>query len=221
MTILITVAVLLLLLIALVFFLNVRVFLKYNTETGKFHVSLRVLFVTVDIYPRKPKPEKTGKQKKKKAKKKRKLQHNQDYKKAEQHAKRVSDGEKIPVSHKVHEFTELLKMISIKLRELVPGVFGAITLEVRKLYISVGGEDAAAAAVGYGAVCGTLQTLFAVENQCKKIKFGEDIYVGVDYISGKIKADFEISLKIRAIKVLAALYRAEDAYYSYKAGLDD
>lgn len=219
---LIIVAVVLLLIVALVFFLTVRLFVKYNSENGELVLFAKVLFFKIGIFPKKEssvshKPKK----KRNKKKKRKKLIKESDLKKASEHAEAASEKKKSSVSDKVHNLSELLKMIAIKLKELVPGILSSLTLEVKRLHVAVGGDDAAQAAVGYGVFCGALQTLLAVENECKKIKFYDDIYVGVDYTSGKISADIEIALKIRVYKVLAALYRAEDAYYSYKAGLDD
>lgn len=212
MTVFIIIALVIAALFLLVFFLKCGVVFLYNSEKGSFSIWLKVLFLKIPLFPRK----KTKKHKKpKKTKKQKHIITAQNPK------SRKTEEKKEPISEKAKKLSEFLKMISVKLSELIPGVFGALSLDVKKLHIVVGGaDDAAKAAVSYGVLCSAAQTVFALENQFPKGKFKtEDIYIDVDYLLQGVYADFEIELGVRAIKVLAALYKAEDAYYSYKNNL--
>ena len=196
----------------LIFFLKCGVVFRYNSENRDFSVYLHILFLKIRVFPQNSK---------KKAKKPQKTKKAKHIAPAQKQNAQQPDAKKENLSDKTKKLSEFIKMLSIKLSELIPGIFGALSLDIKKLHIVVGGaDDAAQAAVSYGAICAAAQTVFALENGLSKGKFKtDDIYLDVDYLLSGLYADFEIELGIRAIKVLSALYRAEDAYYSYKNNL--
>lgn len=212
MTALIIIAAVLVLLFVFVFFLKCGIVFRYNTEKGDFSVYLRVLFLRIPLFPRKES------KKTKNISKTKKPKHITTPKETKS---QQSEPQKQTLSEKAKKLSRLIKMLSVKLSKLVPGVFGALSLDVKKLHIVVGGaDDAAQAAVSYGALCAAAQTVFALETQFSKGRFVTgDVDIDVDYLLSGFFADLEIVLGVRAIKVISAIYLAEDAYYTYKNNL--
>ena len=216
------ICIVLLLLIILFFTLNLKIWLKYSTVSGKFNADLSVLFVRVPLYPSNSKTNKKIKTKKKKKTSsgiaRRKIKDNLDT--VSQKGKAASENsEGGSPGQKAGQIVELIKHLCISLRELAPGILDASTLEIKQLDICVGAEDAADAAINYGIICGGAEMLMAFEHDCKKLIVSESPDISVDFLSPKSKAQLEMVLTVRAYKALLALYRAEDAYYTYQAGL--
>lgn len=208
----------------LVFTVNVKITLKYSTETGNFSAVAGVLFLKFPLYPPKEKKKKSKNKKEKKKTEKTKPSVGKVRKDLDTAASRGRDAaentpQKEPLSQKAQRVAELIKHIAISLRELAPGVLSALTLDIKQLDICVGAEDAANAAVSYGAICGGVEMLMAVEKQCKKLVVSGSPNVQVDFTFPRIRAAAELVVSVRAYKVLFALYRAEDAYYTHRAGL--
>jgi len=205
----------------LLFTVNVKVGLRYSTVSGNFTADASVLFVRIPLHPQKS--TKSNKPKKKKsdskaARNRKKIKDNLETaaKKGREAAETQS---KQTLSQKASNLAGLIKHLCISLRELAPGIIDATTLDIKKLDVCVGAEDAADAAVNYGLICGGVEMLMAFEHECKKLVVSGYPYITVDYLSPKIQAEFELVLTVRAYKVLVALYRAEDAYYTYRAGI--
>lgn len=219
------VLVVLALIVLLIFTLNVKIGLKYSTVTGSFFADASVLFIHIPLYPpkknNKAKRKKQSKQKtknKKASRQKQKLKENLSTAAREGH-EAAENNRNESLSQKAHRLAGLFKHLAISLRELAPGILGAITLDIKKLDICVGAEDAADAAISYGVICGGVEMLMALENDCKKLVVSEAPNVVVDFTSPRIHAEAELIVSVRAYKILFALYRAEDAYYTYSAGL--
>ncbi|MBR5552395.1 MAG: hypothetical protein IKV98_00950 [Clostridia bacterium] len=201
----------------ILFLLVARVRIRFDTDTGVFGLSLKVLFLKFDILP--VNEEKKRKKLLKKAKKAKKITEKGDHlfpkkpkkqkatKKMAKNAADASDKTKT-FSEKLSAFRELFADICEKIRILVPGVFGALSLEIKKLDIVVGGEDAATAALRYGAVCGAIDGLYALGERTKKFDLSDEIYVACDYLEEKFRCEFDIVLKVRLIKIVFAALKA-------------
>lgn len=199
----------------LLFFLVCRLIFKYDSDTGEISLFFEALFVKFRIYPkdpvkaRKKKIKAELKKAKKRKKEKKKILRNglSDIAK-DAHA--VSDsGEKKPtLSEKASHLSEMLKKIAAKIRVLVPGIMRSISLEIRRLDIVVGGEDAAESAVSYGTVCAGVDMLFAIGEECRRFTVGDDVFVAIDYGGEKIRAEIELIIRVRAYKALIAVLRA-------------
>lgn len=75
-----------------------------------------------------------------------------------------------------------------------------------RLYISVGGPDAAQTAVRYGQVCAVVHGSLAALKHFMRISV-TDLQIGYDYLSGSIQQSFSFRLKLRLGRALGQLLR--------------
>ena len=75
-----------------------------------------------------------------------------------------------------------------------------------RLYISVGGPDAAQTAVRYGQVCAVVHGSLATLKHFMRISV-TDLQIGYDYLSGSIRQSFSFRLKLRLGRALGQLLR--------------
>ena len=87
-------------------------------------------------------------------------------------------------------------------------------IKVRRLVIIIGSEDAAATALLYGAVCGTVQCIIELLDNCFHTKFSKNAAVDVvpDFTSQKTAADVDITFSLRLWQILDMLIRTGAAY---------
>ena len=192
--------------LALVFlllvFLVCKVRFRFDTDTGVFALSVKVLFFNIKILPA------SNKKKRKKQKKGHAFaSREKKLDEMSESAKEACDKKKT-ASEKIEGFKKLVSSVCEKIKILVPGIFGALSLDIKRLDIAVGGEDAAKAAVNYGIVCACVEGLYAVGDQCKKLKVSDEVFVTVDYLEEKFACEFDIILKVRVFKVLTTVLRA-------------
>ncbi len=208
----------LLLLFLLIFFLTVKLVFEYDTDTGKILLYIKALFIKYTILPQDPikvRKKALKKQKKKENELKKKLAEkhkkelsftDEELKKLEADAKGASEAkdekEKVPFSERIKHFTELVGSVVGKVKVLAPAVLSAIKLEIKRLDVVVGGDDAANAAIAYGAVCAAIDALYAVGKNTKKLKISDKVFVAVDYSGEKFRADMAIALHVRVAKLI-------------------
>lgn len=164
------------------------------TYQGELTVRLRVLGIPIILTPR---PEKKPKKPKKKGKK----------------AKRRP--EKAKMSSKWQEIRSLLKEdgVGSTLRFLkdvaslagrtAKKALGAITVKELRLYLLIGGEDAATTAKRYGQVCGVLYpTLSLIENKVRVRR--RQVRVEPNFLMEKSAVAADIRLRISVWRLLGA-----------------
>lgn len=203
----------------IIFFLVCRMRLRYDTDCGELFLWLEAPFIKYRILPETP--ERARRKRIKKQKKQKKLEKKR--KKAEKRAavkKSLSDlgsdaeaasginEKKLSVSERAARLADMIGKIASKIKAAAPGIADSLSLDIKRLDIVVGGEDAADAAIGYGAVCGAVEMLLAVGNESEKLTVDEDIFVAVDYGGEPLRAEIEIILNIRVYKALFAVMRA-------------
>ena len=190
----------------LLYVLVCKVRLKYDTDTKEIVLSLKVFFVNIRLYPRKKKKTKLKKlgkfkSKTKKPKRTKKPKLSEKHNKPQKVKKQAEEPEAKTFSEKFSEACRKVKILS-------GGLFGALSLDIKRLDIVVGGVDAAQVAINYGIVCAAVETLYAVGKNTKKIKTFDEVFVAVDYLEPKVRAEVDAVLKVRAIKIVIAALRA-------------
>lgn len=87
-------------------------------------------------------------------------------------------------------------------------------INVRRLVIIIGSGDAATTAVIYGAVCGTVQCIVELFDNCFHTKFSKNAQVDVipDFTSTKTAADIDITFSLRLWQIFDMLTRTGAAY---------
>ncbi len=149
-----------------------------------FYLTFRFLFFRVKILPA---SEEKGEKKEKK---------NAPKSAAEQPGE--TKAEKNSVGDTLHALRLLLKLLG--------DFLGATRLRPCRLYVSVGGEDAAKAATTYGAFCAALGSMEAVFNESfRRVK--TDFRIGCDFQSPETQIVADIRARLRIFAVLGVLVR--------------
>lgn len=206
------------LIIALVMFLNTSIHIRSD---GALSLKIGVGIFKIPLYPKKEKKIKlsdykiekfrqsearlTEKEAKKKLKKKRKTE-----KKTETTEK---SGE-TAVTEKKSDVTELIDTVFTLVKVFLARFGRHLHIKVDRLVIIIGSEDAASTAIIYGAVCGAMQCLIELLDNCFHTKFSRnaEVFVSPDFTAEKTSADIDITFSLRVWQILDALIRTGFVY---------
>ncbi len=205
----------------LLFLLTAKIRFRFDTDTGVFGMSAKAFLFNINILPvnEKKKQKKDLKQARRLAKKIQKGKNGKDHlfvknkkiREAEsllaemqKNADTASDKKKT-FSEKIDSFKSLLTNICEKIKIIVPGTYNALSLDIKKLDIVVGAGDAAKTAISYGIVCAAVEGLYAVGKRSGKLKVGNKVFVGCDYLGESFRCEFDIVLKVRVFRLLPVL----------------
>ncbi len=213
-----------------------QVIVKYNNSLGDTEAILKLLFVRIRLFPTDKK--KATKKKRKKLKAERRKEARLREREAQSKAAFLLKGDdsssgtqarKNPMNskkskkrspaEKARRLAASIRLLCVKIRAAAPYLFSALSLDIKKLYISVGAQDAASCAISYGMICSALELLYQFEDELSHFSISEDVSVDVDFFSTEIDAEFEIVLKITLRKVLIALYRWFKTSITAKIGI--
>lgn len=208
MTIFLSILGVLLLIILGIMLLRVHVIIEADTSARVF---LKILFIKIQLYPKSPKalkikdysPDRIAKRDakaKKKADEKLKKKAKKEQKKKEAEAKNKQgsqDSKKKKLS--LSDITELVSLV-LELVKTFFSKFGQrLRLDLTKIHITIGAEDAAKTAIAYGAVsagvsylCEYLDSLFTI-----RPKGNKDIVVNADFLSEKTSLDITVSASLK------------------------
>ena len=179
--------------LALILFSPVKI--RVFTANG-VNVTARYLIFKRELYPAPPKKEKKKKPKEQKKKEKPKKEQTADFSN---------------VLSQLKELTEILKKLLVKLKK-------RLRITLRKLYITVGSDEAAKTAMIYGAVCVACDELLETMKRFLKFKIKGDDAVGVnaDFTSEKISAETDAEFSMSVISALTIVLPALAEYTKQK-----
>ena len=179
--------------LALILFSPVKI--RVFTLNG-VNVTARYLIFKRELYPAPPKKEKKKKPKEQKKKEKPKKEQTADFSN---------------VLSQLKELTEILKKLLVKLKK-------RLRITLRKLYITVGSDEAARTAMIYGAVCVACDELLETMKRFLKFKIKGDDAVGVnaDFTSEKISAETDAEFSMSVISALTIVLPALAEYTKQK-----
>ena len=178
----------------LVLSIPVKISLAYD---DKIHLTIKYLFIKLNILPMGPKKEKAPKPKK------------------EPKPKAEKPKDETPKEKKPNPILEMVKangydgmMLVIKNLGSVLGVYGgkifkSIVFDEIDVYISVGTGDAASTAIKYGETCQKVYPVFGFicsNNLVKKY----DILVEPDFLANKTENEFFIDMSLTIRKIINA-----------------
>lgn len=205
--------------------LSINIILQYSDE---FALKIRVLFITIRIIPRNKKirPEKSlpeyVEKRERKAALKEKKKEEKKRKKAEKEKKKSGregsekNGQGQPKKKKsAGDIFEMVKDILSSIFSKLPKY---LKVRIKKLYVSVGTDDAAKTAIVYGSTMAALPNLLEFINEHAVLKqYGENaISIVPNFISGKVDADIDIRLSIRIWQAVSIGLGALFAYLRHK-----
>ena len=181
-------------LFVLILSIPVKVSLSFD---NKIHLSVKYLFIKLDILPTGPKKEKAPKPKK------------------EPEPKPEKPADETPKEKKPNPIVEMVKangydgmMLVIKNLGRVLGIYGgklfkSIVFDEIDVYISVGTGDAASTAIKYGETCQKIYPVFGFicsNNIVRKY----DILVEPDFLANKTENELFIDFSITVRKIINA-----------------
>ncbi len=181
------------------------------TAKDDLKVTLRILFIKIPIHPKKASPKKllskeNGDRKSKSKKEKKAI------KIAKQAQNATSDKAK-----KKKSFSSLLRTIKLiggilwKIRKTFPE---HLRLTVSRFIVRVGGEDAAQAAIKYGAVSAAASFVFGAAEKFVDVKVPRkgQVLVTPDYLSPDFSYDIDLSISISVRSLLSLAIRLLHSY---------
>lgn len=211
---------------------RVGVILSYNTEkeTDALGVTVSYLFMRIKLLPnekkvklsdytykkvQKRKAKALFKEEKKKASKKDEQKEKKPNGKSDKNAKSAA----APTENKKTNVVKLLYDIKDLIFEVIKTFPTKLRLDISRLKLKIGCDDAAKTAITYGAVTeavGAIITLLESSPIKTKRGYGHEIMVTPDFLSGKIDADVKIKISIAPSAVLGIGLRFVFGFIKYK-----
>ena len=124
-------------------------------------------------------------------------------------AKKSGEKESAPAEKKPGDLLGTVRLVLAAAQGALPPlgkILSGFRLTDLRLYISVGGPDAAQTAVRYGQVCAVVHGSLATLRHFMRISV-TDLQIGYDYLSGSIRQSFSFRLKLRLGRALGQLLR--------------
>lgn len=192
------------------------------TADGDMICTLKILFFRLRLFPKAEKRLKLRDFKIKKFRKNRLKEEKKLLKHAEKKAKKqkkvTEKGEKAEQNpefrDEVHYYLELAKHM---LLEALKKFGRYLVITVRRLEITVSGDDPSRIALTYGYAVQTVAYIKELADSTLKTRYrGEqpNIFVGVDWLSGKSSVKLDISMKLRVWQIISVLFTALKGYIS-------
>lgn len=191
-----------LLLLFLITLIRVQVFMQYSDTVA---LSVKVLFVKIQLLPQK---EKKKKPKEKKPEKKKKPEEKKPKKEEEKKEKKPSYLTKLKEKKGLSGLISLFTSLAQIAVGMLKSIFSHIVIKKLDVGISLSGEDAASVAVNYGRVCSALYpavNVIAAATVCKDYNVVVEPVFDPDQPT-KVYADVHAYLRI--IFVLVAAIKA-------------
>lgn len=210
-----------LLVILLILFIPIRIRLKYTDELEVF---VPVLFFKIPIFPRKTKLKPMSKKKyekvlAKEAEKSTKKERDKVSKEKKKN-KPIKDAKKKKIS--LSDITSLVGEILDAVGAILSKVGGYLRVKIYALHILISSDDAAKTAITYGAVSGTLGTLFGIlEDRCH-IKYARNAEAGVscDYTCGSSELKCDVRFTFRIWQLISIAFNAFKKFISIKMKME-
>ena len=212
MEIFLTVLGILLLLICAIMFLRVSVIIEADESVRVF---LKILFIKIKLVPKErkkidPRDFEAKKFKRRQEKEKKKALAKQKSK-AKKDAKKKQKKELAKQQKKKMSVSEIMDIVGL-VSKLVGTFFvrfaKRLRLDLAKIHITVGGEDAASTAISYGVVCQGVAVIVELLDRITNVTPAKDkdIAVNVDFLSEKTKLDIKLSASLRVWHVFDMLF---------------
>ena len=202
------------------FLLSIKITLKVR-YTDKPTIYLKILFLKIQLYPKKKKkkryPHSMSKRKAKKIK--------NSLKKKPKKQKRKKSDLKEELEEEIEDKSDLFSIVSIIVsfvKNFILFFVKSVRIKAFKLKITVATEDAAKTALTYTAITQSINSLFPLLDKLKtfkKLPKGKDLAVNADFTSETPTVDIDTELYVRVGGALGALCKA--AMKAFKKAVKD
>lgn len=196
--------------------LSAKVGLRIKYADG-LKVYIKVLFITVQIYPFKARKKRyrhsMSKRKAQKIKSSLQKKPKKEKKKKQKKASHKKENEKKKSETQLSK-DDILSVISIVLsfiKSFVGRFSGSVRLKASRIKIVVASDDAATTAITYGAVTQAINVLFPLLDKIKTVKRlprGKELSVRADFTADTPSIELDIEIYVRAIKAAGSFLGA-------------
>ncbi len=191
-----------------------RIYFSFSYSGGEASILLRYAFLRIHLLPSKQGKIKLGDYTFEKVAQRQAAEKKKDAKKQSSPKKpKKKEAAKSKKSDE-GEGTEKKSAISLLLtmREIIFDTIkrfpGKLRLEILRLRLSVGAEDAAATAIGYGAVTQAVGAALTLAEEHADVRIRRDaVMILPDFLSGKLDADVSVRLSVRVGSVFGLALR--------------
>lgn len=206
-----------------------RIYFSFSYSGGEVAILLRYAFLRIHLLPSKQGKIKLGDYtfekvaarqaaEKKKDAKKQSSAKKPKKKKAAAKSKKSDEGEG---TEKKSAISLLLTMREI-IFDTIKRFPGKLRLEILRLRLSVGAEDAAATAIGYGAVTQAVGAALTLAEEHADVRIKRDaVMILPDFLSGKLDADVSVRLSVRVGSFFGLALRFIFNFIKLKAARQD
>ena len=200
------------------FILSLRATITVSySDTIRLYV--RVLFLKINILPKKNKKGPFSMSSKQAQKIKDNLEKKKQ-KKLLKKQKKQADKEKDKEGKKksLSEILDMLGLVKSIIGAVTKKFFGHLNVRVSKLNITVATGDAATTAIAYGAVYEAASAIFAILEPLDNVSLPKrkNVSITTDYLSDKMQADVKISFALRAWHLFDLAFAALIKFIKHK-----
>ncbi len=206
----------LLFLIVAIMFLRVKVIIEASDSAT---VYLKILFLKIKLAPSKQKKIKLGdwtskkfrrrkeKEKQKELKKQKKKALSSEKKNKKKEAAKKKAELKPKPKKTPSEIIDLVGLVSKLAGTFFVRFSKRLRLDLAKIHITLGGEDAASTAINYGIVCQGVELILATLDKITNVKpkDNRDIHVYVNFLSDETDIDIKLAASLRVWHVFDML----------------
>ena len=178
------------------------------TYSDDFLVVLKLLFIKIQLFPKKEKKPPTRLTKKQLLRLEKKKAKKAAKKAGKKSKKQGGDGKKSDKNGEKLGIVETLTVIKNIFASVAPKLSKYLKVTLAKIYIAVATGDAAKTALLYGVVSQSVAYLIEALDVNANLKGEPDVVVTTDYLAEKNYADLEIKLSLRVWQVLYILLPA-------------
>ena len=184
--------------------LKATLVLEYKDELS---LTLRVLFIKIDLLGEKKKRHRKSMsaRKAKRIRKKLRKKAIKQREEEEKEKKEQASGKKRVVKKRtVGDLLDIVRLITAVAKVVIKKTFGHLRLKMSRVHVRIATGDAASTAILYGAVSQSLNVLFALLDEVKRVKLPEesDVNVSADFLSEKSEVDVKIAFSLRVWHIL-------------------
>ena len=191
----------------LILFVNVKIRVGYREDVT---VAISVMGIRIPLVPKRKKKirlrdftlkkhQKRLSRESEKEKKRRQKQIDKDRKKkAAKEAKKKEKAKKLPKDSEVSDEPSMVSLLLSTVAAVLDKFFGKLRIEVARVRITVGGEDAAKTAITYGIVAQGVAYLFQLLEQKTRFYRKKNEYISVvpDFLAKKTTADISLVFSV-------------------------
>jgi len=207
------------LVIAALLLTRIKIVIEYADE---LILSAKVLFFKIKIIPKKEKKVKPSAYTKKKLLKRQKKEADKEKKRLEKKAAKKAEakeaGAQSEKKKKKPPILDTVRLVRLLLSIFLRRFFGHLRIDLARLNITVGGEDAAATAITYGYLCQSVAYLVEILDRFTNLKRTRktEISVRPEFTAEKTVLDLHIAFSLTVAQALDIVFRTAFGYVKTK-----